>query len=177
MHGRGWWESSCWRHILAVGEGKGAAGPTSETGAGEPTDGAGRQGRTVRIPTSLLCIPSTHGAYVISDGFTAFVFCVCVHSVVSDSLRPHGLYPARLLRPWDSPDKNAGVGGHFLLQGIFSTHRRNTRILPWQVDSWPTKLTEKPLSLSLIMYHLKFFLEAELKIGGSDMQVWLRRPL
>ena len=85
-----------------------------------------------------------------------------VSAVLSDSLRPHGLYPARLLRLWDSPDKNAGVGGHFLLQGIFSTHRWNTCLLPWQVDSWPTKLTEKPLSLSLIMYHLKFFLEAEL---------------
>ena len=30
--------------------------------------------------------------------------CVCVsHSVMSDSLRPHGLQPARLLCPWDSP--------------------------------------------------------------------------
>ena len=37
-------------------------------------------------------------------------------SVMSDSLRPHGLQPARLLRPWDSPGKNTGVGYHFLLQ-------------------------------------------------------------
>ena len=37
------------------------------------------------------------------------------HSVVSDSLRPRG--PTRLLRPWDSPGKNTGVGCHFLLQG------------------------------------------------------------
>ena len=42
--------------------------------------------------------------------------CVCVsHSVMSDSLKPNGLYPARLLCPWDSPDKNTGVGCHFLL--------------------------------------------------------------
>ena len=40
-------------------------------------------------------------------------------SVVSDSLRPRGLQPTRLLRPWDSPGKNTGVGCHFLLQGIF----------------------------------------------------------
>ena len=26
------------------------------------------------------------------------------------------LYPNRLCRPWDSPDKNTGVGCHFLLQ-------------------------------------------------------------
>ena len=32
-------------------------------------------------------------------------------------LRPHGLQPARLLCPWDSPGKNTGVGCHFLLQG------------------------------------------------------------
>ena len=37
-------------------------------------------------------------------------------SVVSDSLRPHGLQPTRLLHPWDSPGKNAGVGCHSLLQ-------------------------------------------------------------
>ena len=31
-------------------------------------------------------------------------------SVMSDSLQPHGLQPARLLCPWNSPDKNTGVG-------------------------------------------------------------------
>ena len=39
-----------------------------------------------------------------------------VASVVSDSVRPHGLQPTRLRRPWDSPGKNTGVGCHFLLQ-------------------------------------------------------------
>ena len=46
---------------------------------------------------------------------------VLSHSVVSDSLRTPGLYPARLLCPWDSPGKNTGVGCHALLQGIFPT--------------------------------------------------------
>ena len=40
-------------------------------------------------------------------------------SVVSDSLRPHGLGPARLLCPWNPPGRNTGEGSHFLLQGIF----------------------------------------------------------
>ena len=31
-------------------------------------------------------------------------------SVVSDSLRPHGLQPTRLLCPWDFPGKSTGVG-------------------------------------------------------------------
>ena len=39
------------------------------------------------------------------------------HSVLSDSLRPHGLQPTRLLCPWNFPGKNTGVGCHFLLQG------------------------------------------------------------
>ena len=46
-------------------------------------------------------------------------------SDVSDSLRPQGLYPARLLCPWDSPGKNTGVGCHSLLQGIILTQRLN----------------------------------------------------
>ena len=41
--------------------------------------------------------------------------CVLSRSVVSDSVQPHGLWPARLLCPRDSPDKNTGVGCHFLL--------------------------------------------------------------
>ena len=37
-------------------------------------------------------------------------------SVVSDSSRPNGLQPTRLLHPWDFPGKSTGVGCHFLLQ-------------------------------------------------------------
>ena len=36
-------------------------------------------------------------------------------SVVSDSSRPHGLQPTRLLCPWDFPGKSTGVGCHCLL--------------------------------------------------------------
>ena len=35
--------------------------------------------------------------------------------VMSDSLQPHGLGPARLLCPCDFPGKSTGVGCHFLL--------------------------------------------------------------
>ena len=44
-------------------------------------------------------------------------------------LRPHGLWPARLLCPWDSPGKNTGVGCHSLLQGIFLTQELNPGLL------------------------------------------------
>ena len=35
---------------------------------------------------------------------------------MSDSVRPRRWQPTRLPRPWDSPGKNTGVGGHFLSQ-------------------------------------------------------------
>ena len=38
------------------------------------------------------------------------------HSVVSDSLQPHGLQPTRLLHPWDFPGKSTEVGCHCLLR-------------------------------------------------------------
>ena len=38
-----------------------------------------------------------------------------VASVVSSSLQPHGLEPARLLSPWDFPGKSTGVACHCLL--------------------------------------------------------------
>ena len=50
-------------------------------------------------------------------------------SVVPDSLRPPGLQPTRLLRPWDFPGNDTGVGCHFLLQGIFSTQGSNPDLL------------------------------------------------
>ena len=43
------------------------------------------------------------------------------------TLRPHGLQPTRLLRPWDSPGKNTGVGCHFLLQPLASTPNFSTQ--------------------------------------------------
>ena len=47
------------------------------------------------------------------------------HSVVSDSLRPHGLSPTRLLCPWDFPGNSTGVDCHFRLQRIFPTQGSN----------------------------------------------------
>ena len=56
------------------------------------------------------------------------ILCCAVpsHSVVSSSLRRHGLYslPASSIHG-DSPDKNTGVGCHSLLQGIFPAQGSN----------------------------------------------------
>ena len=40
-----------------------------------------------------------------------------------------GLWPPRLLCPWDFPGKSTGMSGHFLLQGIFPTQRLNPSLL------------------------------------------------
>ena len=63
-------------------------------------------------------------------------------SVPSDSLRPPGLSPTRLLSPWDSPDKNTGVGCHSLLQGIFQS--QESKQGKFQANSSPSEIPGKP---------------------------------
>ena len=46
------------------------------------------------------------------------------HSVVSNSLQPHGLYS-----PWNSPGQDIGVGSFSLLQGIFPTQESNRSLM------------------------------------------------
>ena len=50
-------------------------------------------------------------------------------SAVTNSLRPHGLKPIRLLCPRDFLGKDTGVRGLFLLQGIFLTQGSNPGLL------------------------------------------------
>ena len=62
---------------------------------------------------------------------------------MSDSVRPHRRQPTRLLRPWDSPGENTGVGGHFLLQfpgaesALFLLSILNSLQGVWRQDSLP----------------------------------------
>ena len=72
-------------------------------------------------------------------------------SVVSDSLRPHGLQPTRLLRPWDFPGKSTGVGCHCLLlqrpykllksQLKVNSNNNNYLLLEWSLDCIYWKVT------------------------------------
>ena len=59
-------------------------------------------------------------------------------------LATFGLQPARLLCQWDFPGKDAGVGCHFLLQGIFPIQGSNLSHLPWQVDHFTSEPPGKP---------------------------------
>ena len=61
------------------------------------------------------------------------------HSVMSDSLQPHGLYSPR-----NSLGQNTGVGSLFLLQGIFPTQGSNPGLPHWRqifffLISWATR--------------------------------------
>ena len=61
------------------------------------------------------------------------------HSVVSDSSRPHGLQPTRLLRQWDFPGKSTGVGWHCLFQTGPWRDAKNTqqkRSRSWTLSGW-----------------------------------------
>ena len=57
-------------------------------------------------------------------------------SVMSDSLRPHGLYS-----PCNSPVQNTGVGSYCLLQGIFLT--QVSHIAGRLFTSWATRVAHK----------------------------------
>ena len=52
-----------------------------------------------------------------------------VSSVMSNSLKPYGLWATKILCPWDSPGKNTGVSCHSLLQRIFPTQGLKLRLL------------------------------------------------
>ena len=76
---------------------------------------------------------------------------VCVScSVMSDSLRPHGLQSARLLCPWDSPGKNSGVDCHFLLQGIFPTQDSNPGLPHCRKILYQLSYEGSPMNLSCL---------------------------
>ena len=56
---------------------------------------------------------------------------------MSDSSRPHGLQPTRLLCPWDFPGKSTEVGCHCLLQYVTSVVSNFVRPHRWQATRLP----------------------------------------
>ena len=68
------------------------------------------------LRTHLWPLSCTGRSELAESGFKPLSSVQFSGSVVSNSLRPHGLQPTRLLRPWDFPGKNTGVGCHCLLR-------------------------------------------------------------
>ena len=69
---------------------------------------------------------------------------------ISSLVMPDSLWPYGPLRPWNFPDKNIGVGSHFLIQGIFPTLGSNPGlcIAGRFFSVWATK--EAPVNISSI---------------------------
>ena len=85
---------------------------------------------------ALLSSLGNHIQYPVLMEKNMVCVCVCARVcavlsrfVMSDSLQPCGLPPARFLCPWNSPGNNIGVGCHALLQGIFLTQWSNLPLL------------------------------------------------
>ena len=70
-----------------------------------------------RDPTQVSCTADRLFYHVSHQGSTKLASES--RSVMSDSLRPHGL-----CSPWNSPGQNTGEDSRFLLQGIFPTQDR-----------------------------------------------------
>ena len=70
--------------------------------------------------------------------FSCCAVCL-VCAVMSSSLWPHGLWPTRLLCPWDFPGKSTGVSCHALLKGIFLTQGSSPVYPALQPDSLPSE--------------------------------------
>ena len=119
-----------------------------------------------------------------------FYFLVVLRwSVVSDSLQPHRLLPARWLCPWNFPSKNTGVGCQFLLQGTQGLNLHLLCLLPWQTGSLPLVPSGKPYFLvkypnyvslakdrvplvprKLLVWCWSFFLDAQAEPEGRGTQ-------
>ena len=78
-------------------------------------------------------------AWSLNHWTTREVSCVCVCMYAWSF--------ASLLCPWDSPGKNTGVGGHFLLHGVFLTQGSPLHLFSisyWQAGSLPLASAGKP---------------------------------
>ena len=126
--------------LSCIGEGNG--NPLQCSCLENPRDGGAwwaaiygvAQSRTRLKWLSSVCVFGRGGSVFLEINYPSakcilLLLLLFSHSNESDSLRPHVLYPARLLCPWDSPGKNTGVGCHLLFQGIFPTQGLNLSLL------------------------------------------------
>ena len=104
---------------------------------------------------------------------------VCL--VMSSSLQTFGLWPSRLLSPWDSPGKNIRGDCHALLQRIFLTQDLNPCLLcllHWLVGSLPAE----PLCVCVLsrvqLFETLWTIahQAPLSMGLSRQEYWNGLP-
>ena len=88
------------------------------------------------------------------------------HWVVSDT----SATPTRLHSLWNFPGNDAGVGCHFLLQGIFLTQGSNPHLLgllPWQADSLPLSHLGSPVKFCRNVKFCKNCSQADITVYPS----------
>ena len=81
------------------------------------------------------------------------------------SLQPFGLWPTRLLHPWDLPGKNTGVDCPFFLQGIFLTKGSNPHYCIGKFILYPWATKE-----ALSFLFKDGFIEAQKRCNFDDVQ-------
>ena len=74
------------------------------------------------------------------------------HSVMSNSLPPHGMQPTRVLCPWDFPGKSTGAGCHFFLQGIFLTQGSHRSLPSCRQILYHLSHQGNPMTLTLFIH-------------------------
>ena len=97
----------------------------------------------------------------------ATIVCVLSHSVMSNSLRPHGMQPARLLCPWGF-SRQEYWSGHVLLQGIFPTQGLNPGLPHCRWILYHLSHQERPRILKWVAYPFSR--------GSSGLGIKLRFP-
>ena len=87
---------------------------------------------------------------------------------MSNSQRPHGLQPTRLLRPWDFPGKSTGVGCHCLLWSYRGTN-------PQQLYLCPSFIVMTSPLLFLLQWLFSFFFFSFFSVFGQTgiCQFWV----
>ena len=90
------------------------------------------------------------------------------HSVVSDSERPHGLQPTRLLHPWDFLGNSTGVGCHCLLQA----HPSLTQNLP-EIKKMPNSFYDG--NITLISKSFRDSMRKEYRIDQANSLTWMQK--
>ena len=98
-------------------------GNPMDRGTWQATGGCKESDTTDRLTLSLFFFKYVHNLLFLSVRFLRFSCCLVAKSCLT--LRSHGLWPTRLLCPWDFLGKNTGAGCHFLLQRFFLTQGSN----------------------------------------------------
>ena len=99
---------------------------------------------------------------------------------MSDSLQPHGLYPLRLLCPWDFPSRNTGMGCHYPFRGLFLIQVLNLHLLwllHWQADSLPLAPPGKPLFSIFFIDISKYTIIFHLVLTFEIVSLFLTRTI